>query len=99
MGTQPVAIVTGGNSGIGRGCAVALARRGFDLGITWHADEENLDEAVAELERIGARVEARQAAFERVPGPDAVIDELADALGCVDALVNNAAAGLDSPFL
>jgi NAD(P)-dependent dehydrogenase (short-subunit alcohol dehydrogenase family) len=96
---MPIAIVTGANSGIGRGCAVALAKRGFDLGITWHADEENLQEAVAELEGHGVRVEARQADFEELPGADAVIDELADALGGLDALVNNAAAGLDSPFL
>jgi NAD(P)-dependent dehydrogenase (short-subunit alcohol dehydrogenase family) len=96
---MPIAIVTGGNSGIGRGCAVALAKRGFDLGITWHADEDNLREAVQELEGHGVRVEARQADFEQLPGADAVIDELADALGGLDALVNNAAAGLDSPFL
>src|SRR5205085_2717007 len=36
---------------------------------------------------------------ERVPGADAVIDELADALGGVDALVTNAAAGHSTPFL
>src|SRR3954471_20973972 len=99
MGTQPVAIVTGGNSGIGRASAVALARRGFDLGITWHSDEENAREAVAELEGLGARVEARQADFSRLPGADAVIDELADALGGLDALVTNAAAGHSTPFL
>jgi len=97
MGTQPVAIVTGGNSGIGRACAVALARRGFDLGITWHEDEENLQSLLGELE--GVRVEHRRADFADVPGADAVIDELADALGGVDALVANAAAGHSTPFL
>ncbi len=96
---RPVAIVTGGNSGIGRACAVALARRGFDVGITWHEDEPNLREAVAELEGHGGRVEHRRADFERVPGADAVIDELADALGGLDALVLNAAAGHSTPFL
>src|SRR4051812_24220840 len=73
---MPVAIVTGGNSGIGRACAVALARRGFDLGITWHADEEHLESVVTELSGSGARVEARRADFEQ-HGADAVIDELA----------------------
>jgi NAD(P)-dependent dehydrogenase (short-subunit alcohol dehydrogenase family) len=96
---MPIAIVTGGNSGIGRACAVALAARGFDLGITWHEDEHNLREAVAELEGHGVRVEHRRADFERVPGADAVIDELADALDGIDALVANAAAGHSSPFL
>src|SRR3954449_9471360 len=96
---MPIAIVTGGNSGIGRGAALALAKRGYDLGITWHSDEENLEEAVAELEAEGVRVETRQADLSEVPGPDAVIDELADALGGLDAYVANAAAGHSTPFL
>src|SRR5215204_595853 len=96
---MPIAIVTGGNSGIGRGTALALARRGFDLGITWHSDEENLEEAVAELEAEGVRVETRQVDLSEVPGPDSVIDELADALGGLDAFVSNAAAGHSAPFL
>jgi NAD(P)-dependent dehydrogenase (short-subunit alcohol dehydrogenase family) len=96
---MPIAIVTGANSGIGRGTAVALARRGFDLGLTWHSDEENLRETVAECEAEGVRVEHRQVDLSAVPGPDAVIDELADALGGLDVLVANAAAGHSTPFL
>jgi len=34
---MPVAIVTGGNTGIGRATAVALAEDGFDVGIAWLA--------------------------------------------------------------
>ena len=93
------AIVTGGNSGIGRACAVALARRGFDIGLTWHSDEANLEEVRSELASHGVRVEDRRADFEDVPGADAVVDELADALGGVDAFVANAAAGHSTPFL
>lgn len=43
----PVAIVTASDSGIGKATAVALARDGFDVGITWHSDESG----AAELER------------------------------------------------
>ena len=39
--TVAVAIVTGGNSGIGRASAVALAASGFDVGITWHRERES----------------------------------------------------------
>jgi NAD(P)-dependent dehydrogenase (short-subunit alcohol dehydrogenase family) len=93
------AIVTGGNSGIGRAAAVALAGHGFDIGIIWHREEERAREAVAECEGHGVRAEARHADLEQVPGADAVIDELADALGGIDVLVNNAGAGHSTPFL
>jgi NAD(P)-dependent dehydrogenase (short-subunit alcohol dehydrogenase family) len=94
-----IAIVTGGNSGIGRAAAVALAARSFDVGIVWHSQEERAREAVAECEAHGVRAQARHADLERVPGADAVIDDLADALGGLDALVNNAGAGFNAPFL
>jgi NAD(P)-dependent dehydrogenase (short-subunit alcohol dehydrogenase family) len=97
---MPVAIVTGGNSGIGRASAVALAARGFDLGIVWHSEEERAQETVAECESHGVRAVARQADLEQVPGADAVIDELADELGgTLDALVNNAGTGHSTPFV
>ncbi len=96
---MPVAIVTGGNSGIGRATAVALARAGFDLGITWHRVEERAEGAVEEIEGLGRRCEVRQLDLSAVEeGADAV-DELADSLGGVDVLVNNAGQGTSKPFL
>lgn len=32
-------MVTGSDSGIGKAIAVALARAGFDIGVTWHRDK------------------------------------------------------------
>ncbi len=96
---MPIAIVTGGNSGIGLASAVALAERGFDLGLTWHEQEERTRAAAAECESKGVRVEHRHADLSDVPGQDAVIDELADALGGIDVLVNSAASGHSTPFL
>src|SRR3954462_5361869 len=99
MSSRRIAVVTGGNSGIGRAIATTLAAEGYDLGITWHEDEENLREAVSECEGHGARIEARQADLGRVAQATAVIDERAEALGGVDVLVNNAGGGHSTPFL
>ncbi|MEA2309993.1 MAG: hypothetical protein QOI65_2279 [Thermoleophilaceae bacterium] len=96
---MPVAIVTGGNSGIGRATAVALADDGFDIGITWHRDEERAESAVREIEKLGRRCELRHLDLHAVHEGAQAVDELADRLGGVDVLVNNAGYGTDKPFL
>ncbi len=86
------AIVTGSDSGIGRATAVALAERGHDVGITWHTDRAGAEETarlVAAKNRTGHVAQLDLTAGEQVA---AVVDELADALGGLDVLVNNAGA-------
>jgi NAD(P)-dependent dehydrogenase (short-subunit alcohol dehydrogenase family) len=99
VGMAPIAIVTGSDSGIGKASAVALAQAGFDVGITWHADEVGAKGTAAEVEQAGRRAEVRQLDLTRLPDAAAVVDELADALGGLDVLVNNAGTGASSPFL
>jgi NAD(P)-dependent dehydrogenase (short-subunit alcohol dehydrogenase family) len=94
-----VAIVTGANSGIGRAAAVALARSGFDLGITWHREESRAQNAVAEIEEAGARCELRHLDLHAVTEGARVVDDLAGVLGGVDVLVNNAGYGSSTAFL
>ena len=96
---MPVAIVTGSDSGIGKASAVALAQRGFDVGITWHEDEEGARDAAREVESHGRRAELRQLDLTDFGTVQPMIGELADALGGVDALVNNAGTGTSAPFL
>ena len=94
---MPVAIVTASDSGIGKASAVALAEAGFDVGITWHSDEEGARETASEVEGHGHRAEVRQLDLGRLPQAGDVIDQLADALGGVDVLVNNAGRGSSTP--
>ena len=96
---MPVAIVTGGNSGIGRAAAVRLAGVGFDLGITWHSAEDRAESAVREIEQVGRRCEVRQLDLHAVRDGARAVDELAEKLGGVDVLVNNAGYGSSAPFL
>jgi NAD(P)-dependent dehydrogenase (short-subunit alcohol dehydrogenase family) len=93
------AIVTGSDSGIGKATAVALARAGHDVGITWHEDEEGAGETAHEVTEQGRRALVRRLDLARLPEAAAVIDELADGLGGIDVLVNNAGTSRSSPFL
>jgi NAD(P)-dependent dehydrogenase (short-subunit alcohol dehydrogenase family) len=93
------AVVTGSDSGIGRATAVALAAAGCDVGITWHADEAGAQATADEVRAHGRKAEIRQLDLTALPGAAAVIDDLADALGGVDVLVNNAGTGTSTPLL
>src|SRR3954452_3323930 len=95
---MPVAIVTGSDSGIGKATAVKLAERGFDLGITYRSDEDGANGTKREVESRGRRAEVRHADLSDVGRGGSVVAELADALGGLDVLVNNAGTGTSTPF-
>ena len=96
---MPAAIVTGSDSGIGKATAVELAGRGMDIGITWHTDEAGAKGTAAEVRGLGRRAEIRQVDLTAVDQAARLIDDLADALGGLDVLVNNAGVGASTPFL
>ncbi len=47
------AIVTAGDSGIGRAVAVALADAGLDVALTWHTDQEGAERTAEEVRGLG----------------------------------------------
>lgn len=94
-----VAIVTGADSGIGKACAVALAEAGYDIGITWYGDAAGADRTATEVRATGRRCETAELDLTRLPEAAAVVDELADRLGGLGVLVNNAGTGLSEPFV
>src|SRR5918997_49293 len=93
------AIVTGSDSGIGKATAVALARRGHDVGITFSRDEDGARATAEEVRSHGRRAEVRHLDLTQSADVQRTIDELAEELGGVDVLVNNAGSGASTPFL
>jgi NAD(P)-dependent dehydrogenase (short-subunit alcohol dehydrogenase family) len=97
--TRRVAIVTGSESGIGRAVAVALAEQGCDVGVTWFRDAGAAEATADEVRALGRRAEVRHLDLTRLPEAADVVDELAEALGGVDVLVNDAGTGHSTPLL
>ncbi|MEU6532303.1 SDR family oxidoreductase [Streptomyces sp. NPDC046928] len=95
----PVAVVTGSDSGIGRATAVRLAEAGMDIGITWHSDREGALRTADEVRATGRRAAVERLDLTRLPGAADAVDRLADTLGRIDVLVNNAGTGTMTPFL
>jgi NAD(P)-dependent dehydrogenase (short-subunit alcohol dehydrogenase family) len=93
---KPVALVTGGGTGLGRAISAALAADGYNLAIASRS-AEHLAAGAAELEGRGARV-LTVATDVRLPEQvDHLIDAIRQEYGRLDVLVNNAAGNFVAP--
>jgi NAD(P)-dependent dehydrogenase (short-subunit alcohol dehydrogenase family) len=86
------ALITGGDSGIGRAAAIAFAREGADVAINYHPDEEADAQDVVKLIRdAGRKAIAIPADIRTLEACEQVVRQAVADLGGLDILVNNAA--------
>ncbi|MBI4896909.1 MAG: beta-ketoacyl-ACP reductase [Actinobacteria bacterium] len=93
-----VALVTGASRGIGRAIAQQLAHDGYDVAVTYSSDADGAAETakLIEASRSGARSLALQADVCNVEAVDGAFTEIAEKLGPVAVLVNNAGVRHDN---
>ncbi len=91
-----VAIVTGGNGGIGLGIARGLARAGADVAVVGRNEEKNAA-AVAELQGLGVRAIALRVDVTDARQVQSMVAETVAQLGGVDILVANAGTNVRKP--
>jgi glucose 1-dehydrogenase len=91
MGLQgKVAIVTGGNSGIGKAITLALAGKGANIAIDYVADEKATEELEQQVAKLGDKAIGIDADVSKVDDLQTLIEQTVKAFGRLDVMVNNA---------
>jgi glucose 1-dehydrogenase len=90
------ALVTGANSGIGKGAALALGKAGADVVVNYVAGPEQAEEVVAEIRHEGGKAFAYKADVSQEDQVQAMFARMIADFGTIDILVNNAGLQRDA---
>jgi len=102
--TNKIALVTGGSRGLGKNMALAIAKKGIDVVLTYHSKREEAQAVVAEIEQAGRKAAALQLDAGNIKSFDGFLQQLRTVLkdrfakDRFDFLINNAGTGLHVPF-
>jgi glucose 1-dehydrogenase len=92
------ALVTGGDSGIGRAVSIALAQAGADVVINYHRGEDAANQVAAEAKAAGVRALPHQADVSKEDDVLKMYQRMLSELGTIDILVANAGLQADAPL-
>ncbi|WP_229007815.1 SDR family NAD(P)-dependent oxidoreductase [Methylophilus sp. Leaf408] len=99
-----IGLITGGSRGLGKNTALAMARQGIDVVLTYQSKQDLAQETVNEIVALGRKAVALQLDVAKVSSFDAFTNTLKQALqtewqtGKFDFLINNAGTGITAPF-
>ena len=99
MENSKIAVITGGSRGIGRACAIKLAKEGYDIAVVYAGNDKAAEETVNEIKSLGK--EAISVKFD-VSNENAVnegISKIIEKFGRIDVLINNAGITRDGLFV
>ena len=94
-----VALVTGANRGIGRGCALEMARRGADIAVNYRQHSDEAEKVASEIRALGRRSIVLQADVSNRQQDQEMVTATVKQLGRLDILVANAAVSVRKPFV
>lgn len=101
---KKIALVTGGSRGLGKNMAIAIAKKGIDVVLTYNSNKAEADKVVAEIEALGQKAAAFQLDAGNVKSFDAFLSNVTTHLnekngsGKFDFLINNAGTALHALF-
>ena len=96
---KKLAVVTGGSRGIGKECALELAKAGYDIVITYAGNDEAANKTIGELKALNVEAEACKFDVSNSEQCKENIAKILEKHGQIDALVNNAGITRDNLML
>lgn len=96
--TGQKALVTGANSGIGKGVAIALGQSGADVVVNYVEDDDAANAVVDEIRKSDVKAYAHKADVSSEDQVAAMFARMTQEFGTIDILVNNAGLQRDSAF-
>ena len=94
-----VALVTGGSRGIGKGCALELAKAGLDVAITYVGNDEAANQTVKDIEALGVKAKAYKFDISDKTACADAVEKIHTDFERIDVLVNNAGITRDGLFI
>ena len=93
-----VAIVTGSSRGLGRACAIELAKNKYDVVINYNNSEERAIAVKEEIEQLGVKALLVKCDISNEEDVEVMVSKVIKEFGRIDVLVNNAAVCYDSLY-
>ena len=99
MTDKKVALITGASRGIGRACAIELAKAGLDIVINYAGNDEAAQKTVDDMLALGVKCVKKKFNVADKDAVEAAIQEIVNEFGRIDVLVNNAGITRDGLFM
>ena len=94
-----VALVTGGSRGIGKACALELAKSGYSIAVSYAGNEEAANKTIEELKDFNVKAKAYKFDVSDKNACAKAIEDIMTEFGRIDVLVNNAGITRDGLFM
>ena len=83
-------LITGASRGIGRGCALALAAEGANIGINYRSQKAEAEETAAAIRKLGGKAELYQVDVSDQPAVEQMVEQFTKDFGSINGFISNA---------
>lgn len=97
--SEKLALVTGASRGIGKACAIELAKAGYDIAVNFAGNEEAANKTVDEIKALGVDAAAFKFDVSNQEAAAKGVEAVLEKFGRIDILVNNAGITRDGLFM